>query len=374
MKFCTRCGHRNTDDSAYCEACGHALRPKSAAAPAGTGLDTGGAVPFGARKMARIGALVLLVLIAVAAGMHFLLAPAAPTAAALAAAAGRHLEAHPEFGRDRLCLRNFRYSQDPAVISGNDSRAQKWFEMLAKAGLYQDAEKRTGSGWFAQNQLAYRKTDAGKKATESGRLCFAEGLMVKRVENIAAPADLNDKSIVQADVVLGYRNAAPWIGSDTARELAPESLTGDLRYSWRWGLREGKWIVLDGDGSSRPARAARAPLTQATPEAPAATGFDGFLKRLKNLFSGAAFGGNPLIGKWETSMMGLIMLQYEFTTDAMRTNDGEEVKVRYEVRERDKQVLVYPEGQSMGLIVKVVDQDTIEINVGPAGMRFKRVP
>ncbi|WP_164931967.1 zinc ribbon domain-containing protein [Janthinobacterium sp. 17J80-10] len=95
----------------------------------------------------------------------------------------------------------------------------------------------------------------------------------------------------------------------------------------------------------------------------------GWWPRIKNYFS-AVVGGNPLIGKWETSMMGVIMLQYEFTADTMRVGDAV-TPVRYEVR--DNEVVVYPEGQGAGLIVKVIDQDNIELNFGVAAVKFRRV-
>ena len=72
-----------------------------------------------------------------------------------------------------------------------------------------------------------------------------------------------------------------------------------------------------------------------------------------SLFS--ASGNNPLIGKWR-GVPPLESLEYEFTADTMLGETGE-VKVRYEIR--DKDVVVYPEGKTSGLVFRVVDRNNV---------------
>lgn len=366
MKLCTSCGHRNADDSAFCEACGAALRPKAAGpstapaeGPSALPVPSTPVVPAARRRLLFIAGGVLVILIGLGIGASIWLSPPAASERNFAAAAQRYLDAHPDLARERTCLRNFRYDQDPVTIVEVDARSRKWFDMLVEAGLYQASQQQTSGGWFPQNQLLYKRTEAGGKAVQGNRLCFADGLAVKRVSGIVPPRKQGDLTTSRADVVFEYRNQAAWSRGQAARELAPDSLGAEPRSGWTFAIKDGKWEVADTATQWR----GSLPL-QAEDKAPARD----WWSRLKDLFS--AGGGNPLIGKWETSMLGMMMLQYEFTPDSMRVGDTE-TKVRYEVREG--QVVVYPEGQSVGLIVKVVDHDTITLNAGLAAMQFKRV-
>lgn len=79
--------------------------------------------------------------------------------------------------------------------------------------------------------------------------------------------------------------------------------------------------------------------------------------------------GNPILGKWTASIMGIAAVNYEFTPDSMR-NGMAIVKVRYEVK--DGQVVVFPEGESVGLIFKVIDNNNIELRTGIVDVRLKR--
>lgn len=364
MRFCTSCGHGNDDDSAFCQECGAALRPKAAASapPATTGATVGG------KRGLAIAGSVIAVMIAAGAGAWFFLAPPAASERNFAAAVQRHLDAHPELVRDATCLRNFNYDRDPAVIAEHDSRGRKWFDMLAEAGLYEAPKQHTTTGWFSQKQWHYRQTVAGKKAIQDNRLCFAQGLQVKSVAAFTPPQAYGDTLVSRAEVILEYRDSASWSRSQTARELA-SVLDREQRRNWTLVRSGGEWKVADaetlgsmrfGFGQSMPRQAQDAEPAAAAP---------GWWPRIRNYFS-AVVGGNPLIGKWETSMMGVIMLQYEFTADSMRMGDTV-TPVRYDIK--DGEVVVYPEGQGTGLIVKVIDQDNIELNVGVAAVKFRRV-
>lgn len=364
MRFCTSCGHGNDDDSAFCQECGAALRPKAAAAaqPVTAG------VPAGGKRTLAIAASVIGVLIAAGAAAWFFLMPPAASERNFAAAVQKHLDAHPDLVRETTCLRNFRYDRDPAAIAEHDSRGRKWFDMLVEAGLYEAPQPHTTSGWFAQKQLHYRQTEAGKKAIHGNRLCFAEGLRVKSVAAFTPPQAHGDLLVSRADVILEYRDPASWSRSQTARELA-NGLDREQRRNWTLVRTDGQWKVADAEtlGAIR-FRSGQSMPMQAQAEDAAAAAPD-WWSRIKNYFS-ATVGGNPLIGTWETSMMGVIMLQYEFTADSMRVGDAV-TPVRYEVKENE--VVVYPEGQGTGLIVKVIDEDNIELNVGVAAVKFKRV-
>lgn len=364
MRFCTSCGHGNDDDSAFCQECGAPLRPKTAATvpPATTGATAGGK-----RGLAIAGG-VIAVLIAAGSGAWFFLAPPAASERNFAAAVQRHLDAHPELVREATCLRNFRYDRDPVAIADRDTRGRKWFDMLVEAGLYEAPQEHTTTGWFAQKQWHYRQTAAGKKAIQDNRLCFAQGLQVKSVASFTPPQAHGDTLVSRADVLLEYRDAASWSLSPTARELA-SALDREPRRNWTLVRSDGQWNVADGEtlgalrfgfGQSMPG--------QAQGDGPAAASA-GWWPRFKSYLS-AIVGGNPLIGKWETSMMGVVMLQYEFTADSMRMGDTV-TPVRYDIKEGE--VVVYPEGQSAGLIVRVIDQDNIELNVGMAAVKFRRV-
>ncbi|MBS0308140.1 MAG: zinc ribbon domain-containing protein [Proteobacteria bacterium] len=370
MKFCTACGHRNDDTSAFCQECGAALRPKTAPALAATPVvsgGNGGRGGSGRRGLALAGvALLVLVLLIGAVGAWFWLAPPAASERHFAAAAQRYLDSHPDFVRDRTCLRNFAYGQDTATIVESDQRSRKWFDLLVEAGLYEAPQQRVIGGWFPQTQLLYRKTDAGRKVTESGRLCFAVGLRVKSVTRFTPPKQQGDLLMSRADLVLEFKQQAAWSSKPDARELAGDRLDPELRQSWLMARQDKQWEVADADlmGGLRDRMAA---ATQMQQEAQKTQETD-WWSRIKQVFS-PGLSGNMLIGKWETDVLGVAMLQYEFTADSMRIGDVV-TKVRYDVKK--DQVVVYPENNPIGLIVKVIDRNNIEINVGLASVRFKR--
>ena len=165
-----------------------------------------------------------------------------------------------------------------------------------------------------------------------------------------------------------YRNPMPWTQSDEARAVIPR-LGTEFSESVLMALKDGKWEIASQDAVESASRTDRKRSGNSGREtAPAkAEKSGGFLDSILNFFS---FGGsNPILGKWATKMMGVTVASFEFRPDSMKS-DGRSVKVRYQVE--GKRVIVYAEGESEGMIIKVIDKDTIALDVGSMEVQLVR--
>lgn len=369
MPFCTKCGHKNLDDSGFCEECGHPLKKgetnQAATSPSPSVPQS---LPSnGLKKIVIGGAVGLVALIAIAAGAYLLLSPETASEAVFAKAIESAMAANPHAYADRVCLDNFDYSKDPVDVNPYDGNTQKWLKILVNGGLYTPPETITeGSGVFTTTRISYRKTEAGNKATKGTRLCFADGLALAKVTGFTPPQKLGDTFASRATAKFTYRNPMPWIQTAEAKAMVPNRFAQDITDTFALVLKNGKWEV-----------APQVTLTQlaatgkAQPQQHQTSTGGGFFDNILGFFSG--FGGNPILGKWKgPDDHEFSDVNIEFRPDTMRftsrllSNEG---KVRYEVRKGE--VLVYPIDKSVGhsVVVKVIDKDTIFMD----DLAFKRV-
>jgi len=393
MPFCTQCGHKNTDDSRFCDECGTPLKvaaaavsnptltaatapaPATATEPASAFASTPAPATGPAtaavgvpRKPLRIktAAMVAAGLVVVGAGGYFLLAPETPSNERFAAAIEKSLAADSTAYKPRFCLSNFPYERDTVHVNDQDIGTQRWLSVLSRAGLYAGPELiEDTSGYFVRRQLKYTKTDAGKKATQGGQLCVADGVTVGKVDSFTPPSKVGEIEASRATVTLKLRNPMPWVAEEETQSTTP-GLKVEFAENIVMVLKDGKWVVADNHTVQEAVKAERKAMAAKQSAASGGSSEGGFMASVKKLFSFAA--GNPVIGKWKAQVMGNTMDAFEFTSDAMITG-GQKVKVRYEVE--DKRVTIYSEGAGAGLIIDVIDHDTLSMDMGLT--RFKLI-
>ena len=79
---------------------------------------------------------------------------------------------------------------------------------------------------------------------------------------------------------------------------------------------------------------------------------------------------NPILGTWSSKMMGMELARFEFRPDSMRAN-GVDIKVRYKIE--DGNVIVYPEGESAGMVFRIIDKNNLIMGEGFAQAQLVRV-
>src|SRR5450830_1132399 len=114
MSFCTQCGHNNVAEARFCEECGTplikpvAIPAASAPTPASVPFAAAAAAPLAARpvtaSLIMFAAIGVVALIAIGAGLFFLLAPEAPNTERFAAAIKRSLATNRQNYKPRYCL------------------------------------------------------------------------------------------------------------------------------------------------------------------------------------------------------------------------------------------------------------------------------
>lgn len=373
MAFCIKCGHKNPDDGRFCEECGNPLGANkpvpipTIAAPEASGpqrLNAG----IDRKTLVFIG-VGIVILMGLGIGLFFMFAPESASSESFAKAIERSLAADPKLYRQHYCLDNFAYDKDPVYVNSYDTQTQRWLSVLTKAGLYSEPESVTsGNGFFVRTQLLYRKTDAGKKAIQGNQLCIADGITVSKVEGFTPPQKHGEFEMSRASVKFAYRNPLPWAQSDEARAVIPR-LGTDFIESVLMALKDGKWEIASREAVESANRTERKGHSSSGHDSAAVTAekSGGFLDAILNVFSFAS--SNPILGKWATKMMGVTVASFEFRPDSMKS-DGRSVKVRYQIE--GKRVIVYAEGESEGMIIKVIDKDTIALDVGSMEVQLVR--
>lgn len=367
MAFCTQCGHKNETEGRFCEECGSQLKaatpaPSTTQHPNAPPVSPQRAAPIHAaasfvsgRKIALfagVGALVIAITAGIAA---FALRSESPANALFADLIEKSLLASPLPYKSHYCLSNFAYDKDPVLVNSLDSGTQRWMRVLTNAGLYSAPEVITqNNGFFNTEQLKYQKTDAGKKATDGRQLCYADGVTVKSVDSFTPATKAGEMQVSRVTVTLQLKNPMPWITQEETRQAGIDVQT-EFQDSKVFVLKERKWVLAtDSD-----IRAAQSGIhLQEQSQSTSASGGPSLFSSLLKLFGGH---GNPLIGRWKSSFMGIDAVAFEFDADSMTSNGGK-VKVHYEVT--DKDVTVYPQGQEVGLVFKVIDANTMSLNMG----------
>jgi hypothetical protein len=390
MIFCTQCGHKNVADASFCEECGTALVKRSAAPVAETPTPASTPAPLVAPvasvapvadgpvtarpvngKLLKFAAIGVAALVAIGGGVVFLLAPESPSNERFAAAIERSLAANAQQYKPHYCLNNFAYNLDPVLVNEQDQNTRQWLALLTQAGLYNEPELiEDGSGYFMVRRLKYTKTEAGNKATQERQLCIADGVTVAKVESFTPPQKVGDTQASRATVTLKLRNPMAWVMSPETRAQAPQ-IKPEFSDSVVMVLKDGKWDVAD-PRALQTAMAAERKLgaqqkQNESAQGSGANGVGGIFDSLKKLFHFGA--SNPIIGRWKSEMMGITVAAFEFDSDSMVTN-GQKVNVRYEVE--DKRVTVYPQGQGSGMVVNVIDNDTLTIETGLVNVKLQR--
>ncbi|MBI2749134.1 MAG: hypothetical protein HYX43_07280 [Burkholderiales bacterium] len=375
MTFCTQCGHKNEADGRFCAECGKPLRATSAAQPAPQQPNVASAAPIYAgipdaaapsvsgKKMALITGIGALV-IAIAAGIAaFTFRSESPSNALFSDLIEQSLLANPTAYKPHYCLSNFAYDKDPVLVSSMDSGTQRWMAVLTKAGLYSEPQTITQeNGFFSTEQLRYQKTEAGKKATDGRSLCYADGVTVKSIDSFTPPITAGEMQVSRANVRLQLKNPMPWITQAETRQAGTDVQT-EFQDEKVFVLRERKWVLA----TNADIQAAQSGIrSREQSQSVSTSSGTGFVSSLLKLFGGHR---NPLIGHWKSSFMGIDALAFEFDSDSM-TSSGGKVKVRYEVTEKD--VTVYPQGQEVGLVFKVIDANTMSLNTG-IEVQLKRI-
>jgi len=366
MAFCTKCGHKNGDEGRFCEECGTPLKAATSAPPTVSiqAQDPSPVAPrLPAKKIALFAGVGALV-VAIAAGVTvFAFRAESPSNTLFASLIEKSLQDNPAAYKSHYCLRNFAYDKDPVFVGAMDSGTQRWMAVLTKAGLYAEPEVIVeNGGFFSTEQLKYQKTEAGKKATDGRSLCYADGVTVKTVDSFTQAAKAGDLQVSKATVTLELKNPMPWVSQVETKQAGIDVQT-EFQDSKLFLLKERKWILAT-EADIRAAQSGG--LSQEQSQSASTSGGQGFFSSLLKLFGGH---GNPLIGHWKSTVMGIDVAVFEFDADSMGSNEGR-VKVRYEVT--DKDVTVYPQDAGIGLVFKVIDANTMSVNMGMAEFQIKR--
>lgn len=366
MVFCTQCGHRNPDDGRFCEECGKPLTGHPGFAPplsepVASAPQVSPPVKPGKKRLLVVAGAALAGIILGGGGLAYILMPESASTGNFAKAIERAFEKTPGLLHNRYCLTNFAYDKNPVYVNTYDRNTQRWLQLLVEAGLYTGPEAiTTGSGFFMQTQLKYDKTPEAASIIRDNQLCFAEGVALKSVDSFTPPHKVGEFEVSAATVTLALKKPAAWSQTEGARRMnerfAPESSA-----TFTLVLREGKWELATGELPSTNAsrRSERTPLAATKAEDP------GFFAKL---FS---FGqSNPILGIWTTSAMGMELARFEFRPDFMRAN-GADIKVRYKIE--DAQVIVYSEGETNGMILRIIDKDNLSMGEGFTQVKLVRV-
>lgn len=366
-KFCTKCGTSAEDnDAQFCQSCGAPLpggiAPQITSQPFNASRLTP-ALPLA--RIAKITAAAVSSLAVLGGGAWFLTkAPTTPDAAALSAmlnADGKALE-------KRICIGNFPYDKNPVLVNEYDTATKNWLAVLVRGGIYNQPEAVTSGGWVPQTQYRFTHTPAGLKAVHNGKLCFADGIAIEKVE-YSEPQKINDKTYLEAKYTYHYANPAAWINQPEAKEIDAQRF-GQSSFvdSVSLGLEDGKWKLMSGQAEPF------SNLKRASAKTQSSSPSGGFFGWIKNLFS--SMGGNPLIGKWgiDSEKMGLAGLnigqQFEFTADEMRAG-GSIQKVKYEVH--GNEVLVTESSGHNATAFTIIDHDHIALDTGMGKFNLRRM-
>ena len=226
MSFCTQCGHRNPDDGRFCEECGQPLAGRSVAdsPPQSASVVSVSQQPRsvqpGKKRLLILAGGAVAVIIVGGGGLAYFLMPESASDGNFAKAIERALEKQPDMLRNRYCLTNFAYDKDPVYVNQHDRNTQRWLQFLVGAGLYVGPEHiTTRSGFFTQTQLKYDKAPEAAGFIRDNQLCFAEGIVLKSVDNFTPPRKVGEHEVSKTTVTLALKKPAPWSQTEEARSL-----------------------------------------------------------------------------------------------------------------------------------------------------------
>jgi hypothetical protein len=348
-RFCTQCGTQNDATAQFCESCGTPLRAATPAQPAPTAAPVAPvAKSVGNKKVLFIlgGVAVFVVALAAVGAFLYFASPKRASEAHFLQAVEKYYAADKTRAADLTCLDNLPYATNPILTNPWDGNTNGWMNLLVEEGIYERPTSVSSGGYYiVQQHLSYRLSEKGRQAVRGNRLCFADGIKVKKALDFTQPKEAEKTHMAHIVFTYEYVNPAAWIKNPAIRQYLNRDFDNP---------KEEQQLVLKKDGWA---------VGNVPDEAPSAaagrSSGGGLFSWLGNLFS-----RNPLIGKWRSDSVNLLGsrvnpdLEYEFTSSEMRTR-GSVVKVRYEVKEGT--VSIYPaDGPSTaGEVFEIVDGDHI---------------
>lgn len=374
-KFCTACGRRNEDDSAFCEGCGQALR---SAAPPPTGRAASPA-PRQWLFRAIVGAVVLVLAVG---GIVWWSASPGPSAEGFAAALRSGLGSAIAPSADSLCVANLPYDRRQINADERDVNTRRWMDELVSAGLYTPGQAVPG---VFQQLIQYTPTPELDRWRHGARLCVAKSWSVSEVKGGRFnPEKRGQHTVYSASIVWKAEGVAPWLGSmtDIAQRLPGVTLNrGSLTTESRqvFESRNRRWVALSPMDLAQIQRESLQLAQRGVKANTAKADQGGILSALTNLFSG--FGtAHPLVGEWAVDSSGLGALvgaAMAFKGDRIIFGDdyiesgGERIKARFDVQ--GDVVSVRAEGESGAVQFRVKDRNRIAIGDGLTEVSFTRV-
>lgn len=397
--FCTRCGTENSAEDAFCQNCGTPLRKPAAStevppalAPSSDPLNPPAAVPRApetrpSAKRAGLwvaGGVVSLLLIGGVA--YFLTKQPDASAANLLAAAQQDLgEQVAKHAPQTLCLENMNYAADPFNVAAYDRRTQEWLDMLSSAGLYEKTGTvMGGNAYFPQPLVQYKPTATLQTWRQGSALCLAREVKIAQVTDIAQPqdeaatAESPARHTVRAQIVLHTTDLADWMGKPGVADKVLPQLSNWSRDAQQLAQsRPAQFVVKDGawridtpaPAASRKGRARededRANEASATPD------------WWSRLTSAVGFKAHALEGSWEmdeATMAGAFVdkgVRLTFTADTCQIGP-KSMPCRFVTQ--GKRVKVYPSGGDERLDFEVVNEHTVQLDMGLMTLTYKRMP
>jgi hypothetical protein len=347
-RFCTQCGTQNDDAAQFCESCGTPLRAATPAQPTAASVASV-ATPGKHRKTTLFilgGVAVFVVALAAIGAFLYFASPKRASEAHFLQAVEQYYAADKTRAADLTCLDNLPYATNPILTNPWDGNTNGWMNLLVEEGLYERPTSVSSGGYFVvQQHLSYRLSEKGRQAVRGNRLCFADGIKVKKALDFTPPNEAEKTHVARIVFSYEYVNPSSWIKNPAIRQYAGRDFDNP-KEEQRLALKKDGWAV-----GNTPDEA-----PSATAKPPAGGGFLSWFDRL--------FSRNPLIGKWHSDSVNLLGsrvnpdLEYEFTSSEMRTQ-GAVIKVRYEVK--NGAVAIYPEGTTTaaGQVFEIVDADHI---------------
>lgn len=352
-RFCTQCGTPADDDARFCEECGAPFKPVARADAvqlATTPLATTGRK--GKRRRVVAGAAVAAVM--VGGGLAaYLLADEQASPQVFSKAIEQYYATSPAAAAKLLCIGGLQLNGEPVVLSSFESGRRGLMDELVSAGLYQPPVVQGGGGFMSLETYRYRRTEAGTRAVQNGRLCVAPALQVKTVQLG------HGQSATQQAALFRYQFKQPeaWLTGNLAARAA-HALSLDEDHAAVMALRDGKWIMTTDDAGVAKALAAGRGVAAPQPS---------LLQRVKGWFRT----GNPLIGKWRiTTVTWLRNGVISFAADQASVGRPNE-PVTYEVK-GDTVTVRYTERNASDVFT-IQDDDHISILAGNDSLLLERV-
>lgn len=355
MAYCTHCGHQNDAAASFCQECGtpQTRTGEAQAVPAQPTSQvlgepmapTGVTVERGAPRWPYVaGGLTLVV--GIGAGAAFLMAPEAPSNERFATIMDKHLQTVQDIYRYHYCFQDEDLGKPRLTLGVFDPKVRT-LEILVEADLYRQSAVLNEGTLF--KEFEYTKTDFGQRATIEGKLCFARGLAVERVQDFSPPRELDNATVSTAKVTYKLVDPLPFVTAARSKAVIA-ALRAPMSEVANFALVEGHWQWVT------PAfmQEALSKSANASEKSNSKAGIGSWFGSVK-----AMIGGNPLIGRWRGEahggFLGTVTSTMDFGADTLRVNGSQPVPAHYTI---NGQEVTVKEG-SMGneIVIHMEDHD-----------------